>query len=772
MVCEASAWAQDNRREPRIGFLYPAGGQQGAVVHVALVGQSLRNVDEVLVSGDGVHATIDRYGGRYTPLDREQREELTARLVAARDALLAETPGAATGWASDESGDVSMEAEAITPDEEQAEVPLPNHPLLDNIEGLTLRELRHVRETFLVWRRRQPQPNPQIVDRVYINVTIDADASPGEYEIRLKAVNGVTNPLRFQVGQLPEIREQEPNESFVWPPLPEAPPLELPLVINGQVLHDDVDRFRFRATQGQQLVVQAHARRLTPYLAAAVPGWCQATLALYDADGNQVAFEDDYAFDPDPVLSYEVPEDGEYEVEIRDAIYRGREDFVYRLSVGELPFITTMFPLGGRAGAESTARIDGWNLGATELPLDTSPEAEGIRQTALLRDGTRSNTVRYAVGALPESGEKEANDTVRSAQPIRLPRIVNGRIGQPGDVDVFRFKGKAGDDVVAEIMARRLHSPLDAVLRLTDESGPVLEWNDDHEDKASGLLTHHADPYLRATLPEDGRYYVHVADVQQNGGNAYAYRLRVGPPQPDFELRVTPSTINVFPGFSEALTVHAIRRDGFDGDIALALKDPPPGYILSGGLLPGQQDSVRVTLTVPSDPSEEHASLHIEGRAEIGGQTIARAAVPSDERVQAFLNRHLVPTHELIAAITGRRRGGPPAWLLEKVPIQIPQGDTVSVRFRVPWFWQSRDFKLELSEPPEGIALHGGEVVGRLLTFSLTADATSQAGLADNLLVEVTMEPWLTPEQQEQGVQKPWISIGMLPAIPFEIAQQ
>ena len=32
------------------------------------------------------------------------------------------------------------------------------------------------------------------------------------------------------------------------------------------------------------------------------------------------------------------------------AIYRGREDFVYRITIGELPFVTSIFPLGGRAG--------------------------------------------------------------------------------------------------------------------------------------------------------------------------------------------------------------------------------------------------------------------------------------------------------------------------------------------------------------------------------------------------------------------------------------
>ena len=80
--------------------------------------------------------------------------------------------------------------------------------------------------------------------------------------------------------------------------------------------------------------------------------------------------------------------------------------------------------------------------------------------------------------------------------------MVNGRIGRPGDWDVFRFEGRAGDAVVAEVHARRLDSPLDSVLRLTDDGGRELTVNDDREDKGAGLTTHHADSKIEFALPE------------------------------------------------------------------------------------------------------------------------------------------------------------------------------------------------------------------------------------------------------------------------------
>ena len=95
----------------------------------------------------------------------------------------------------------------------------------------------------------------------------------------------------------------------------------------------DVDRFRFTAEKGQKLVIETHARSLIPYLSDAVPGWFQATLSLYDNKGNEVAFVDDYRFNPDPVMFYEIPKSGEFELKICDSIYRGREDFVYRVAI-------------------------------------------------------------------------------------------------------------------------------------------------------------------------------------------------------------------------------------------------------------------------------------------------------------------------------------------------------------------------------------------------------------------------------------------------------
>jgi hypothetical protein len=178
--------------------------------------------------------------------------------------------------------------------------------------------------------------------------------------------------------------------------------ISLPGVVNGQILPGAVDRFRFAARRGQRLVIAASARALIPYLPDAVPGWFQATLALYDGKGKELAYDDDFRFNPDPVLYYEIPADGDYAIAIKDSLYRGREDFVYRITVGELPFVTSIFPLGCRAGERAAIELQGWNLPATKLTMDTKGKKPGIYPVSVQGKGLVSNRLPFIVDTLPE----------------------------------------------------------------------------------------------------------------------------------------------------------------------------------------------------------------------------------------------------------------------------------------------------------------------------------------------------------------------------------
>lgn len=749
-LCMTPAWGAAKTRTPHIGYVYPAGGQQGTTMHIIAGGQFLNGVSAVYFSGGGVNAAIVDYVKPFTNKQLRYFQRMLGNIIKKRPP-------------SEETPLDVVEALRESAGRNEDMLALLDHPMIKHLEGLNLNELRMLADKY----KKQP-PGAQLAELAVIDLEIGLDAASGVRELRLETPNGLTNPMRFEVASFPEIQEQEPNDLNAPPDTSAIPPV----VLNGQILPGDVDRFRIQAKCGQQLVFEAKARSLIPYLADAVPGWFQATLALYGPDGKEAAYDDDYLFDPDPVLFYTIPEDGQYEVEIRDAIYRGREDFVYRVAIAELPFITQIYPLGGRSGVKQAAQAEGWNLANHAIPLDTTPGEAALRTSTFPQGKYYSNPVAYAVDTLPESEEKEPNNTAQDAQPVDLPRIINGRIDVSGDVDVYRFKGRTGDNIVAEVCARRLNSPLDSLLRLTDAKGRQLAWNDDYTDREMGLLTHHADSFLSASLPEDGEYFVQLSDAQLHGDVSYAYRLRISPARPDFALRATPSSLSVPQGRTMPLCVHALRKEGFTGDIELSLKDAPEGFRLSGGRIPAGCDRIYATLTAPRAPIGSPIALQLEGRAEINGQTVCRPAVPAEDMMQAFIYQHLVPSQELLVAVSAKKRPFPPVKVLNELPLEIPLGGTAQLQIRVPKRADLDKIQWALWEPPKGLSLKEAAVLpnGFDITLQAENDATL-AGNRNNLILEAFMEVQNTQKSGKKAPQTQRVPLGVLPAIPMSFTK-
>jgi hypothetical protein len=729
------AGGQQPANSPHAGYIYPAGGQRGTAISVKVGGQYLEGASAILVSGRGVHASVERYDRPLTQRDvtdlRDKLQELQKQSdVAGRQRELA---------------DLRLQI------------------------GDAVRRLA----------------NPALADSVVVNVAIDRDADPGPRQLRVQTPLGVSDAVLFSIGQFPEFREKddkagpEDAETFI----------SLPATVNGrlipgdierrrfplrqapQYMPADVDRYRFIGRKGEHLVAIVSARDLRPFLADAVPGWFQATAAIFDAAGRELAYDDDYRFHPDPVLQLEIPADGEYVLEIKDALYRGREDFVYRIAIGELPFLTSIFPLGGPIGAVTNVTPAGWTLPVATLKIRVDDQSGGLEFLSTRRGDVQSNRVPFAADTLPERLEREPDNSFKTAQSLTLPVIVNGRIDHPGDWDLFAFRGRAGERIAADVLARRLDSPLDSVLELTDAAGRRVAFNDDHPEQGSPLV-HQADSLLIATLPANGLYVLRLGDVQHKGGPEYAYRLRVSAPRPDFQLRVTPAAINVSGGGTVPLTITALRTDGFAGEIDLALAGNNHGAVLSGGLVPAGQSTVRATLTVPFVSASQVLTVQLEGRAQIDGRIVVRRAVPADDMMQAFFYHHLVPADELRLAIMSRGAVRVPARLDATAPIALTPGGSARVGAVVaPSYRSFADLQCEALDPPAGITLGGCSLEPTGLALTIRANAGLAVGTRGNLIVTLSGERVVPPDSPAASQPRRRVMLGTLPAIAFVIAR-
>lgn len=166
----------------------------------------------------------------------------------------------------------------------------------------------------------------------------------------------------------------------------------------------------------------------------------------------------------------------------------------------------------------------GEKAGELEVTVDENA-APGPRQVRFFNAEGVSTPRVFIVAERPEIAEAEPNDNRSNAQQIpAFPATVSGRLERNGDVDSFAVTLRRGELLTARMEAALLGSPIDAMLRLTDETGTVLAFNHD-----AGTL----DPCLVWEAPRDGVYtvqtmgFVWPADsgVRFAGGAGCVYRL-------------------------------------------------------------------------------------------------------------------------------------------------------------------------------------------------------------------------------------------------------
>lgn len=265
-----------------------------------------------------------------------------------------------------------------------------------------------------------------------------------------------------------------------------------------------------------------------------------------------------------------------------------------------------------------------------------------------------------------------------------------------------------------------------------------------------------------------------VSDITLSGGPAYTYTLKVGLPAEDFSVMTDRSAINIPLSGSGMFSVAAVRKDGWDGDIIISLKNPLPGLSLEGGRIPKGKDVVKMTLSYkgisPSIPSE----LELEARATIAGVEVAHPVRPTDRMMQAFATFHYVPADTLYL---GFARGRGKAMSISYVPegtLKIPAGGTVELKvdLRPMPAKAIGSISLELVDPPVGISLKEAKVTRNGFTLLLAADA-KLVGFADTLVVRarVTVPTSLAGAKGDQQAQAQTIDIGFLPAIAVEVVR-
>ncbi len=412
--------------------------------------------------------------------------------------------------------------------------------------------------------------------RVEAVVRIEDDCPLGEYAMRLRTATGITPMRTFWVGQFPAVEEKEPNDAF-----DEPQPIDMNVTVTGVVTNEDVDYFLVEAKKGQRITAEVEGIRLgltlfDPYV------------AILDMGRFERSASDDTALLlQDSIASIVAPEDGTYGVQIRESAYGGNGSCRYRLHVGSFPRPLAAYPAGGSAGEQVQVTFVGDAAGELTQTFDLPAEPRDHFELFAEHDGlVASSPNRFRVSGFENVLESEPNNDTQTATAtdLALPLAFNGIIGEPGDIDWFRFKATNGAQYDVRVHARSLGSPLDSVLTIHDAAGKRLADNDD----AGGL-----DSSMRFKFPADGEFLIAVRDHLHDGGANFVYRVEVAPVQSGLATHIprfgrdsqARMTISVPRGNRTATLMNGDRRD-IGGDLVFVAPDLPAGVTMHAQTLP------------------------------------------------------------------------------------------------------------------------------------------------------------------------------------------
>jgi hypothetical protein len=455
----------------------------------------------------------------------------------------------------------------------------------------------------------EPAPKPgETRNEVRLRLTAAPDADLGPQEFRVITRHGASSTGMLVIGAEPEVQEQEPNNA-----LGEAARLELPVTINGRLqAAEDVDSYRFSARAGEELVFHVLAGRLQHKIHDLAPGsggtHVDPILVLSTAEGVELATADDH-WGPDPLLAHRFTRDGDYVIQVRDVRYQGMPAWTYRLTVTRGPFVSALYPMAGERGRPVEVTPVGWNLSTMgRLELQVPMRDPGPMPVAFRNGEAQTNPVHFLVSDLPQL--LEAGDAPGGGADGTLfewPAGLNGRISQPNEADVWRFRAQKDQRLSFEVRARRFDSAMDPFLEVLNEAGGVLASDDDALDK---------DCRIEWTCPADGEYRVRVRDLHSRGGADYVYNLEVREALPDFEVRCDDDKALVGPGSGYAMYVLLTRRNGFAGEVRLEVENLPPGVTAFADRIPAHMTQGCVVFRAAESATPDYRRIRMWGVAE------------------------------------------------------------------------------------------------------------------------------------------------------------
>ncbi len=624
--------------------------------------------------------------------------------------------------------------------------------------------------------KKPPVPAPKPVVTKF-KVTIAANVPVGQYDVRLVNKWGVSNARAFVAGDMTEFVEIEPNND-----LPQAQKIEMNSTVSGSMASGtDVDYYTFPGKKGQRVIISC--------LASSIDSRFHPVLQLYDSR-NRPLSENRNHNDTDALLDVTLPEDGSYYVRLFQFTHitgpQGPE-FFYRLSVSTAPWIDAVFPPMVEPGKPADVTVYGRNLpggqpdstvasdGGTleKLTMTITPPPGPNAERSLLYSGHlgpnlanldgfefrlknaagSSNPYLITYARAPVVLENQPNDTPETAQEIKVPCELAGRIEKRRDRDFYTFSAKKGDVLLFDLLSERLGVEGYPFFLIRSADGKQTFAQQEVANTDTLSLKFYArtdDPApFRFAVPADGKYQLVIGSKTSSilFGPRHLYRMKIVPEEQDFCLIVLgsdsyrPGTCTLLKGGSEQLTILAWRKDGFNGDIALSVEGLPAGVTCPPQTMGAGLRYTALVLSGTAAATTWTGEIKVKGTATIGGKSVVREGRPGGITWPIQVAQNFPRVSRLERGLALAVRGQAPYDLTASIDKpQVIQGGTASITLKLNRLWP--DFKQPLAIQP--MLAQGGQSLPAL-PAGLTVAAANIAPGATEAKVNVTVPANVPP---------------------------
>lgn len=403
---------------------------------------------------------------------------------------------------------------------------------------------------------------------------IDPDAGVGEYQLRIRTADNLSELVTFWVTPFPVIAEQN---AFVdstengKPLRNDSPEFAQEITLNSTVsgyiskmATQDHDWYRVQCKAGDCLTAEVIAAKLG-FLHYG--GMNDPAIEIFNTSGKRLARNDDNALHTqDPYISTIIPEDGKYLIHIYQQMDYETSLRHYHLHVGTFPRPTVLYPLGGKLGQRVSLDLLGVAGEKTNLER-LLPKTTGIFEKAYLPIETVGKNQhasicpnRIHMSPFGSINEVAGDHRLENPQLIQrsLPLNINGKISAEGEIDWYQFSAKKGERFRVRTFAKTLDSELDAKVWIRPAKGnpssKVYEFDDTRWDEHD-LVGHHyrwqckdrLDPIFVFEPNRDGEWLIGIGDTRREYGKHHIYRI-------EFQPHVD-STFIHFPAYPSSPTI-------------------------------------------------------------------------------------------------------------------------------------------------------------------------------------------------------------------------